>query len=45
MWTRDLCTFSSNLTGKLKKSDKVRLNMTLIASVLAVATVLLAYGP
>ena len=45
-WVHNLCTFSGCLMAKLEKNDKVRHNMTQLASLLAVATVFffLAYG-
>ena len=43
-WARDLCTFSGCLAGKTREKRQSRHNMTQIASLLAVATVLLTYG-
>ena len=45
MWARDLCTFLAVWWEKLEKNNKVRHIMTQIACLLAVATVLLTYGP
>jgi hypothetical protein len=43
-WACDLGTFSGCLMGKTRENDEVRYSTTQMASMIAVATVLLVYG-